>query len=198
MGGSGYAADVTYQAELLRHLALKFKQTMGYVIPGKLLAKDAADLAQAPTQGGKHRPLGCSCFLAYVGGEGESPMLTRIDPTGQSFDLWAGTAGRGMGSASNWLQKKFESQAAQGQQVGAWEGDWKECARLCVCCITKATLSAMGSAKHAHSSVKLKPLTADTLEVLVWEHGSAAPRLCSAEEREELLQQAQSLLGEDG
>lgn len=188
----------SYKSSCAPRTALS-SQAYGHPIPGKLLARHAADLAQECTQRAKHRPLGCSAFLVYsdatmtaadisgthtaavasgdngggsgggrsgdsvtadtggnsdgvggnsgyamaaaIGGGGSSgdgtggksdPLeavntdggesdgggggrsgsddgsvgLTRVDPTGQAFDLWAGTAGRGMGVASNWLQSR--------------------------------------------------------------------------------------------
>ncbi|CAM9624694.1 unnamed protein product, partial [Phaeothamnion confervicola] len=103
--GSGVAGDVLHQVRRARLEALEFKQQFGHHIPLHLLARKLADAAQLRTQHAATRPLGIASLLLSVEPSEEDAALYRVDPTGQSYRVWATAVGRGAFAAVEWLEK---------------------------------------------------------------------------------------------
>jgi 20S proteasome subunit alpha 6 len=99
-GITGYSSDAVHLANIIQLKALEHNKVHGYAASGSLLARHAADVAQASTQNVRQRPLATTCLLLHAAG------ITRIDPTGGSYDVWGCAIGKGMGSASTWLEQR--------------------------------------------------------------------------------------------
>ncbi|CAM9456893.1 unnamed protein product, partial [Chrysoparadoxa australica] len=105
----GLRSDVLYQAKRVLQQALEFQHLNGYAIPPALLARRLADIAQVYTQHAARRALGCvSLLLSHE--EAYGTRIYRVDPSGQSYQVWATAAGRNSASSTSWLESAWEGE----------------------------------------------------------------------------------------
>ena len=76
--------------------------------PVTQLVKATASVMQEYTQSGGVRPFGVSVLVAGMEGDGITPALYQVDPSGAYF-AWKATAiGKNHANAKNFLEKRYQ------------------------------------------------------------------------------------------
>ena len=90
-----------------RKTSQAYHRIYGEVQPVGQLVKSAAGTMQEYTQRGGVRPFGISLLVAGLQGDGVTPALYQVDPSGAYFGWKATAIGKNYVSAKNFLEKRW-------------------------------------------------------------------------------------------
>ena len=87
-----------------------YMRSYGEVQPVSELVKATAATMQEYTQRGGVRPFGISLLVAGLQGDGKTPGLYQVDPSGAYFGWKATAIGKNYVSAKNFLEKRWNEE----------------------------------------------------------------------------------------
>ncbi|KAL7560883.1 hypothetical protein ACA910_008167 [Epithemia clementina (nom. ined.)] len=104
---AGLGPDYRVLVKRARKASQSYERIYGEVQPVGQLVKNAAGTMQEYTQRGGVRPFGISLLVAGLQGDGVTPALYQVDPSGAYFGWKATAIGKNFVSAKNFLEKRW-------------------------------------------------------------------------------------------
>mmetsp|Transcript_20439 Transcript_20439/g.38741 ORF Transcript_20439/g.38741 Transcript_20439/m.38741 type:complete len:238 (-) Transcript_20439:57-770(-) len=107
---AGVGPDYRVLVKRTRKSAQAYTRLYGEVQPVSELVKATASTMQEYTQRGGVRPFGISLLVAGLQGDGKTPGLYQVDPSGAYFGWKATAIGKNYVSAKNFLEKRWNEE----------------------------------------------------------------------------------------
>jgi 20S proteasome subunit alpha 2 len=104
---SGVGPDYRLLVRKARKAALAYQSQYGQGPPLSQLVKSIAGVMQEYTQSGGVRPFGVSLLVAGIDGDGITPRLFQVDPSGAYFGWKATAIGKNYINAKSFLEKRY-------------------------------------------------------------------------------------------
>lgn len=101
---------IVFLVKRTRKSSQAYTRLYGEVQPVSELVKATASTMQEYTQRGGVRPFGISLLVAGLQGDGKTPGLYQVDPSGAYFGWKATAIGKNYVSAKNFLEKRWNEE----------------------------------------------------------------------------------------
>lgn len=101
---------MNFAVKRTRKSSQAYSRSYGEVQPVSELVKATAATMQEYTQRGGVRPFGISLLVAGLQGDGKTPGLYQVDPSGAYFGWKATAIGKNYVSAKNFLEKRWNEE----------------------------------------------------------------------------------------